>query len=105
MLTHNNLEAIRDRYGKEYLLRQLAEECGELNVAALHLIRTERKETKLTKEEVVDNLIEEIADVIVMIDCVLRTVLPRDGRVLVNRTIEAKCHRMVSNLLGGEDDA
>lgn len=105
MLTHSNLEAIRDRYGKEYLLRQLAEECGELSVAALHLIRADRKETKLTKEEVVDNLIEEVADVIVMIDCVLRTAVSKDGRVLVNRTIEAKCHRMVRNLLGGEDDA
>ena len=51
--------------GEPALLEQLAEECSELAQAALKLARLERGEnpTPKTKEECVENLLEELGDV------------------------------------------
>ncbi|MBR1616316.1 MAG: hypothetical protein IJ673_12700, partial [Treponema sp.] len=56
---------IRDRLGLEELLTQLAEECGELTQAALKLRRaiTSRNPTPVTRQEAVEKLHEEAADV------------------------------------------
>lgn len=48
---------------KEYRLRILAEESAELSQAALKLIRAIEGDTPVTKEEALENLIEEAADV------------------------------------------
>ena len=68
-------EAISEKYGKEYMLRQLAEECSELAQAALKYIRAVRKETPMRIDEAIEHLTEEIADVRLMIDAVSATVL------------------------------
>ena len=59
------LEAV---YGREYIFRQLAEECAELAQASLKLIRAEREETPVSAKEAMAGLLEEIADVRIMID-------------------------------------
>ena len=54
-----------DYIGEPALLEQLAEECNELSFAALKLARLLRGENKVhnrTKEELTNNLHEEIAD-------------------------------------------
>ena len=68
-------KAISEKYGKEYILRQLAEECSELAQAALKYIRAFRKETPMRIDEAIEHLTEEIADVRLMIDAVSTSVL------------------------------
>lgn len=53
------LKRIADHYGLKKQLRQLAEECSELAVASSHCAR---------REAILGDLIEEIADVEVMIE-------------------------------------
>ena len=50
------VKKIADHYGIKNQLRQLAEECSELSVEALHYIR-ERGGTERISEEIVDVLI------------------------------------------------
>lgn len=60
-----------DFIGEPALLEQLAEECNELSHASLKLARMIRGENKVhgkTKEELIDNIHEEIADVSITID-------------------------------------
>lgn len=52
-----------DRTGEEYMLRQLAEECAELNHAALKLVRSMKGETPVPVKAARAGLLEEIADV------------------------------------------
>lgn len=54
------LKYIAEKYGKESQLRQLQEECAELIVACSKILRMSDKS--------INNLIEEIADVRVMIE-------------------------------------
>lgn len=54
------LKYIANKYGKESQLRQLQEECAELIVACSKILRMSDKS--------INNLIEEIADVRVMIE-------------------------------------
>ena len=59
MYIHMNEEAIKkiaDYYGLKSQLKQLAEECSELSVEALHYTR-ERGGTERISEEIVDVLI------------------------------------------------
>ena len=58
MMDHR-LKTIADHYGLENQLRQLAEECSELAVEANHSAR---------KGSITVRLIEEIADVEIMLD-------------------------------------
>ena len=55
-IDEEKLKRIADHYGWNNQLRQLAEECSELSVEALHCIR-EREETERISEEMVDVLI------------------------------------------------
>lgn len=59
------MKEIIDKVGESALLEQLAEECAELAKASLKLSRTMRKEnpTPVTTNEAFENLVEEIADV------------------------------------------
>ena len=55
-IDEEKVKRIADHYGWNNQLRQLAEECNELSVEALHCIR-ERGETERISEEMVDVLI------------------------------------------------
>lgn len=59
----------------DYVWRQLAEECMELAHAALKMVRTQKGEaTDMNKSDAVHNLIEEMADTILMADIALEFV-------------------------------
>ena len=55
-IDEEKVKQIADFYGLKNQLKQLAEECCELSVEALHYIR-EREETERVSEEIVDVLI------------------------------------------------
>ena len=55
-----------NRYGDEAMLRLLAEECSELAHAALKMVRVMHGETPVTHEEAHANLVEELADVMLV---------------------------------------
>lgn len=98
---------IRQTYGSEYLLRQLAEECAELTEAALKLIRARRRETPVTEDEAWDGLVEEMADVAVMYNAVFNSLLTGDMRQRRAQIQEEKQLRMYLRLMkgGAGDDA
>lgn len=102
MLTSSELEHIHEAYGSEYLLRQLAEECGELVQAALHLVRAEKRETIVDEPKARLDLIEEMADVYLMMNCVRMILLCHDERMEIEKVIDQKSYRMVRRLL--DDD-
>lgn len=84
-----------EKCGEDYLLRQLAEECAELAQAALKVIRTRHGETPITPEEARGKLLEEIADVMVMMDLVIDD----DDEVgVIDRTMNDKIMRMLYRL-------
>lgn len=85
-----------EKHGEDYLLRQLAEECAELAQAALKVIRTRHGETPVTPEEAREDLLEEIADVMVMMDMALEN----DDEVdAVNEIMDAKIERMLYRMM------
>lgn len=59
-MTEKMLKRIADHYGLDHQLLKLAEECSELSAAACRF-SADRSEDKL------DNLLEEAADVLVML--------------------------------------
>lgn len=85
-----------EKHGEDYLLRQLAEECAELAQAALKVIRTRHGETPVTPEEARANLLEEIADVMVMMDLVFEN---DDEIGAVDEIMDAKIERMLYRLM------
>lgn len=90
-----------EKCGEDYLLRQLAEECAELAQAALKVIRTRHGETPVTPEEARGKLLEEIADVMVMMDLVIDS----DDEVdVINRTANDKVMRMLHRLAAMKKD-
>ena len=92
-------KAISEKYGKEYMLRQMAEECSELSQAALKYIRAVRNETPMRIDEAIEHLTEEIADVRLMIDAVSATVLTEhdvdDVQAIKGRKLERWKKRMI----------
>ena len=97
-------EAIAMKYGKEYMFRQLAEECSELTQAALKYIRALRNETPMRIDEAIEHLTEEIADVRVMIDAVTATVLSERDVDNVLGIKEQKLDRWKKRLIDGDMD-
>lgn len=98
-MTKQQVDRIRKEYGDEYLYRQLAEECMELGHAALKLIRAQRGETPVPLDEAKTALIDEAADVRVMLN-VLNDMLDADERVWLMVQAATKNQRMVARLLG-----
>ena len=98
-MTKQQVNRIRKEYGDEYLYRQLAEECMELGHAALKLIRAQRGETPVPLDEAKTALIDEAADVRVMLN-VLNDMLDADERVWLMVQAATKNPRMVARLLG-----
>ena len=97
-------KAISENYGKEYMLRQLAEECSELSQAALKYIRAARKETPMRIDEAIEHLTEEIADVLLMIDAVSATVLTWRDVDDVQGIKEQKLDRWKKRMIDGDMD-
>lgn len=97
-------DAIAGKYGKEYMLRQLAEECSELSQAALKYIRAARKETPMRIDEAIEHLTEEIADVRLMIDAVSATVLSERDVDDVQAIKEQKLDRWKTRMVYGNMD-
>lgn len=60
------LAIMRENCKRDYLYRQLAEECAELAQAALKVVRAQNGETPEKLEDAMDHYIEELADVFVM---------------------------------------
>ena len=98
-MTKQQVDRIRKEYGDEYLYRQLAEECMELGHAALKLIRAQRGETPVPLDEAKTAIIDEAADVRVMLN-VLNDMLDADERVWLMVQAATKNQRMVARLLG-----
>lgn len=65
-MSGNILLEIERRTGREYMLRQLAEEAVELAQAALKLIRAEKGETPMPVDRARRHFIEELADLDIM---------------------------------------
>lgn len=63
----SKLKEIADKLGKEEILCQLSEECAELSQACLKYRRAMKGLTPKSENEAFDNLVEEIADVLVNI--------------------------------------
>lgn len=97
-------KAISEKYGKEYMLRQLAEECSELSQAALKYIRAVRKETPMRIDEAIEHLTEEIADVRLMIDAVSATVLTWRDVDDMQAIKEQKLDRWKTRMVDGDMD-
>ena len=101
----DKIREIREKYGSEYLLRQLAEESAELAQAALKLIRAKRKETPVTVQEARADLVKELADVSNMFDAVFRVLLEPGEQDAVREISTMKQLRMYDRLMnGGGDD-
>lgn len=81
----------------DYLYRQLAEECAELNKACLKLVRATRNETPMMIETAMDNYIEEIADVWLMI-AIARTDMTQEEKAMFDKTVSLKYNRMMERL-------
>lgn len=97
-------EAIAGKYGKLYMLRQMAEECSELAQAALKYIRALRKETPMRTDEAIEHIVEEIADVSLMIDAVSATVLSERDVDNVQAIKEQKLDRWKTRMIDGDMD-
>ena len=93
---------IADKWGKAYLLRQLAEECGELTQAALKLVRVYEGTTPVTEEEAMDKLAEELADVQLMVDYVCEQFISGDLELRMIRSKDYKARRTYRRLIGGD---
>ena len=83
---------IRDYIGTPALLEQLAGECCELSQVSLKYARKLRGEnpTPKTEQELLDNLHEEIADVLVCIDELVKSNLIIFGYINLIRDAKTK---------------
>lgn len=83
---------IKDYIGTPALLEQFAEECSELAQSSLKYARKLRREnpTPKTEQEILDNLHEEIADVLVCIDELVKSNLIVSGYINLIRDKKTK---------------
>lgn len=93
---------IVEKYGAEYMLRQLAEECTELAQASLKLIRSRRKETPMREDEATEKFMEEMADVSLMMQMVFDCMLTPEMSKCIGDIYERKENRMYDRMLGGK---
>ena len=76
------IQAAAQLYGREYLLRQLAEENIEAALAALKLIRAQHRETPVSEGKAMDDLIEEMADALNQIEAIYMLLTPKEQSML-----------------------
>ena len=93
---------IVDKYGTEYVYRQLAEECCELAQAALKCIRAMNFETPVKPAESIDSVLEEIADVEIMIKFVRDGIFYGHTNLKIEQKKDYKKDRMIKRMLGGD---
>lgn len=67
----NKYTEVSEKLGMDGVLMQLAEECGELVQACGKVYRARHDQTPVSLDEAFDALIEELADVSLMIDTTL----------------------------------
>lgn len=101
-MKESRFREIVEKYGVEYALRQLAEECNELSQAALKLIRARRKETPMRTDEAAERLVEEIADVKLMLNLVCDVILSDKQENDVWAIYDQKEDRMYDRMLNGK---
>ena len=92
-------QKIVEQYGQEYVLRQLAEESAELCQAALKLVRVMNNETPVTQADAQNHLLEEIADVEVMLNVLKSAVLNDRGVGKVSEIYRRKEARMIERMV------
>ena len=93
---------IVEQYGEEYVIRQLAEESAELCQASLKLVRAMRNETPVRQIDAQSRMLEEIADVDVMLQVVKRAVLNAEANERIASTFRKKFDRMVDRMIERE---
>lgn len=98
----SRMREIVAKYGEEYMLRQLAEECCELAQAALKVIRAKHKETPMRESEAWERFLEELADVEVLRDGIMSAMLNPEEKEYVYDTELFKENRMYERMLDGE---
>lgn len=98
----NRYKEIVDKYGKEYIYRQLAEECSELAQACLKAIRADRRETPMRKDEAWERLLEEVGDVCLMIDILTDMFFLPSDIYTIAEISERKEKRMYERMLDDE---
>lgn len=99
-MTDKEPKALVDAIGVPATLEQMAEECGELSHACLKLARYLRGENLVhgkTKEELIENLHEEMADVYVTLREV-RKITDIVDNEKIGDTIDYKRKRMAKRL-------
>ena len=83
----------------DYALRLMAEESSELSQAALKVIRAANDETPMSMGEARENLVEEVADVLVMI-CILKLMLFTEIEAYdIEQTMDRKFDRFTDRLM------
>lgn len=98
----NRYKELVDKYGKEYIYRQLAEECSEFAQACLKVIRAERKETPMRMDEAWERFLEEFGDVLLMMDIVESMLISANDDGTVLAIMERKEARMYERMLDGK---
>ena len=94
-------QKIVQQYGQEYIFRQLAEEAAELCQASLKMVRVMQEETPVRWQEAQAHLLEEVADVKVMIELLSMNVISHDARLEIERICAQKQQRMRERMLEG----
>ncbi len=92
-------QQILQKYGTGYLLRQAAEECCELAQAALKVVRAEEKTTPMTLPEARESLIEEMADVQLMLDYMMAELISSAENRRLHNIMDEKEARMYRRLI------
>ena len=93
------LAIMRENCKRDYLYRQLAEECAELAQAALKVVRAQNGETPEKLEDAMDHYIEELADVFVMTgiaNCDLNAVQAKKMYNIIEYKRERMAERLIS---------
>ena len=98
MTRKDNINYIREQLSESELLAQLAEECAELAKASLKLrrvITTSSSPTPVSKEDAINDIAEEIADVRLCLKVLGYDEIFKDK---IKRVYKLKCNRWVLRL-------
>lgn len=98
------MDRIIEKYGEEYILRQLAEECSELAQASLKMIRAQRRETPVLPLDARDKFLEELADVQIVIRAA-KELLSSDEEMKLLTICREKENRWYRRMLGVSVDS
>lgn len=93
---------IAEQYGDEYIFRQLAEEASELCQASLKMVRAMRGETPVTITEARNRVLEESADVEVMLRVLKNGILTSEENAKIVSIFNRKRDRMIDRMIDGE---